>query len=583
MSAQYEILPPGGHETYAEKIFRKIKSYVENKVKTDVPANAVFTDYKTQVTGTYNNQEHTITADVLKFDADNFVVEGTAVVSRATETVKLKYGSENVQQNPVLAYQPYRILLSGSADDSIHIEQTYKTSNLTYNPDPSLPELIFSKTMSDSSDTEPPHLSLRRLDSQGAIDEELSITSNNIFNQQGWGGDVTVKSLNLALSNKVDKAGDTMSGTLNFSGSDICLKTSSSSSNDSGDIVFYYGNGNEKSRIWTDTGYTATMGPNYRVYKEDGTSLYSGRLATLSDLSWGNISGKPSSFTPAAHNHTQINDRGNVTAEAGANRPAVAGLSMVRAYNNGYPATYGNVITLNGSGCGEIFIGWSGSSGQHAPCYVRSKRDTSDASWSGWSKIFTASYPPTAVECGALPTTGGTLTGQLTITKGRLQLGSSAGTIICSTALISRHDTGDGGYINHVNYNNNAYAPIRASAFTTMSCKHTKTNVIDISEEDALKLLDIRPVNFDYIEEVGGDTNQVGVLAEDTYEILPKVVSVPDNYVEEDFDITKGIQQPLPSVDYAKFTPYLIKMIQIQQREIDELRADVQSIIERSL
>jgi hypothetical protein len=64
---------------------------------------------------------------------------------------------------------------------------------------------------------------------------------------------------------------------------DIQLKTSGSSSDDSGDIIWYYGNGNEKMRIWSDNTYTATKGPNYRVYKSDGTSLYSGRLATLND------------------------------------------------------------------------------------------------------------------------------------------------------------------------------------------------------------------------------------------------------------------------------------------------------------
>lgn len=283
---------------------------------------------------------------------------------------------------------------------------------------------------------------------------------------------------------------------------------------------------------------------------------------------WTDITGKPSTFTPSTHYHTQINDRGNVTAEVEANRPAVAGLSMVRAYNNGYPATYGNVITLNGLGCGEIFIGWSGSSGQHAPCYVRSKRDTSNASWSGWSKIFTASYPPTAVECGALPTTGGTVSGDTIFSK-KVQVSG-----IFKCGVISRYDNNDSGYVNHVNLENNAYRPVRASAFTNMSCKYTKENIVDISEEDALKLLDIRPVNFDYIEEVGGLKNQIGVLAEDTYEILPKVVSVPDDYVEEDFDISKGIHQPLPSVDYAKFVPYLIKLVQIQQKEIDILKKE---------
>lgn len=163
-----------------------------------------------------------------------------------------------------------------------------------------------------------------------------------------------------------------------------------------------------------------------------------------------------------------------------------------------------------------------------------------------------------------LPLSGGTLTGATAMKDSN----------IFRTRFISRNDTGDSGYINFVNTANSAYAPVRSSNFTTMSCKYTKTNVVDISEEDARKLLNIRPVNFDYVEEVGGQKDQIGVLAEDTYEILPKVVSVPDDYVEEDFDISKGIHQPLPSVDYAKFVPYLIKLVQMQQKEIDILKKE---------
>lgn len=83
---------------------------------------------------------------------------------------------------------------------------------------------------------------------------------------------------------KVSKSGDTMTGSLNMQGVDINLNTPSSSSNDSGDIVFYYGNGQEKTRLWTNTDYTAATGINYRVYKSDGTSLYSGTLATLGQV-----------------------------------------------------------------------------------------------------------------------------------------------------------------------------------------------------------------------------------------------------------------------------------------------------------
>ena len=59
---------------------------------------------------------------------------------------------------------------------------------------------------------------------------------------------------------------------------ELRLSTSGSGSDDSGDIVFYYGNGQEKARIWTDNTYSAASGLNYRVYKSDGTSLFSGTI-----------------------------------------------------------------------------------------------------------------------------------------------------------------------------------------------------------------------------------------------------------------------------------------------------------------
>ena len=78
--------------------------------------------------------------------------------------------------------------------------------------------------------------------------------------------------------------GGTLTGHLNLAGSDLRLGTPNSSSDDSGDIVFYYGNGAEKSRIWTSGIYTNGIGPWYRVYGFDGTLLYNGRLATVGDL-----------------------------------------------------------------------------------------------------------------------------------------------------------------------------------------------------------------------------------------------------------------------------------------------------------
>jgi hypothetical protein len=96
-----------------------------------------------------------------------------------------------------------------------------------------------------------------------------------------------------------------------------------------------------------------------------------------------------------SHNHNAITSRGNVTCESGATgRPAVSGLSMTQAYNNGYPTTYGNILNLRGTGDGQLLIGWSGTDGAHAPVYVRSKRDnTTSANWSDWAQVYTSANP----------------------------------------------------------------------------------------------------------------------------------------------------------------------------------------------
>lgn len=80
----------------------------------------------------------------------------------------------------------------------------------------------------------------------------------------------------------LDVKGDIASTSLQLDYGDLSFKPNSA--NDTGDIVFYYANGKEKSRIWTDNTYTSKKGPNYRVYKEDGSILYTGSLATGSPL-----------------------------------------------------------------------------------------------------------------------------------------------------------------------------------------------------------------------------------------------------------------------------------------------------------
>lgn len=85
--------------------------------------------------------------------------------------------------------------------------------------------------------------------------------------------------------------------------------------------------------------------------------------------------------------------KGRVTALANATQGSNTGIQMYEAYNNGYPTAYGNIVHLKGAssvGEGEILIGWSGTSGAHAPAYLRSRRDTTDAKWSEWAQIYTS-------------------------------------------------------------------------------------------------------------------------------------------------------------------------------------------------
>lgn len=112
-------------------------------------------------------------------------------------------------------------------------------------------------------------------------------------------------------------------------------------------------------------------------------------------------------------------------------------------------------------------------------------------------------------------------------------------------------------------------ATLYAGAFTQVSSENVKTNIEDITDAEAKKLLQLRPVSFDY--KYTNVTNQRGLIAEEVQEVYPEMVFVPDGYTE--FDPERP--DVVPSIDYSKFVPYLIKMIQIQQAEIDELKSKI--------
>ena len=99
---------------------------------------------------------------------------------------------------------------------------------------------------------------------------------------------------------------------------------------------------------------------------------------------WNSVTDKPSSYPPSAHTHFYITNGGDTTAITGA--IGTPGLSLQQAYNNGYPTTYGNVLSIGGHGDGQILAGWSGSNNGIERLYYRNRRDMCDT-WSAWKAI----------------------------------------------------------------------------------------------------------------------------------------------------------------------------------------------------
>ncbi len=101
--------------------------------------------------------------------------------------------------------------------------------------------------------------------------------AQTLLNNYQGGVDLTLE-LTPHKVNAVDLYGDTMYGTLTINNGDLKF-TPYSSGEDTGDIIWYYNNGSEKARFWIDDTYTASKGPNYRVYQSNGTLLKSATLA----------------------------------------------------------------------------------------------------------------------------------------------------------------------------------------------------------------------------------------------------------------------------------------------------------------
>ena len=93
------------------------------------------------------------------------------------------------------------------------------------------------------------------------------------------------------------------------------------------------------------------------------------------------------------------------------------------------------------------------------------------------------------------------------------------------------------------------------------SSRKVKENIKPMTDEDAEKILLLEPVSFDYKDKRRG-VDQRGFIAEDVEEILPNLV-------------TPETEESTASLDYIEMIPYLVKMVQKQQAEIDILKTEI--------
>lgn len=241
---------------------------------------------------------------------------------------------------------------------------------------------------------------------------------------------------------------------------------------------------------------------------------YATSAGSANAVAWGKVTGKPSSYPPSSHSHDYL---------------------------------------PNNPPCIEIF-------GQGGVPFI-------DFHYGGSSADYTSRLIDTSSTFNYLTNSG---IHQFCNGNGsqvaRVQSNGTFGALSGGTAIV-----GSAIYCQS-NWSGSSYAPVYGTSFTNPSSKLVKENVVDMPEEEAKKILQLKPVDFDYIEAYGGEKNQHGLIAEDTLDIIPSCVTIPEGYSEKEFDAEKGIRNKVLAIDYSKLVPYLIKMVQIQQEEIEKLK-----------
>ena len=186
-----------------------------------------------------------------------------------------------------------------------------------------------------------------------------------------------------------------------------------------------------------------------------------------------------------------INNQGKKTAiKDGTAEPF--GLNLYEVYQNGYPASYGNLISIGGGGGGELLAGWSATDHGVEHLYYRNRRDNG-ALWSNWSTIaFTTdinNFAPTKTGVGASGTWGISISGNA---KTASKLSTTRKINITGNATGSASFDGSGDVSINTTVNDSKHAATATTANTATNANHA-SNADSATKATALNIFDYRP------------------------------------------------------------------------------------------
>ena len=234
-------------------------------------------------------------------------------------------------------------------------------------------------------------------------------------------------------------------------------------------------------------------------------------------------------------------------------------LARVTAFNSQTAGkSYGDVSTFNESGQVLTRLGTSSADNGFIGAYdsngVSKARLSVGSSGRGDFWLGNSSGSP-AVQAFAGNSDDGTLNVMNEYGNWTINMSGKAGTINLrdgsTTTIVCAGSTGN----------------VKCVSLTQTSSRKVKENIHELSLEEALKILELVAVTFDYkVKEQGTDMR--GFIAEDVADVIPELVT-------EETDETPA------SLNYVEMIPYLQKVIKDQQKRIDDLETRLKALEEK--